>query len=62
MLQMQLSTEEAGFLREIIESRLLNLRGEIHHTHSFEYRQALKGDADSLKKLLRQLQPDMASA
>jgi hypothetical protein len=62
MLQIQLSTEETCLLHEILESYLNNLRGEIHHTHSFEYRQALKDDAVTLKQLLHQLQPDMASA
>jgi hypothetical protein len=61
-LQIQLSTEEALLLREILESYLGDLRGEVHHTDSFEYREALKHEEATLKRLLQQLQPDMASA
>jgi hypothetical protein len=62
MLQMQLTTEEALMLREILESYLGDLREEVHHTDSFEYREALKRQENTLKKLLQQLQSDMASA
>jgi hypothetical protein len=62
MLQIHLSTEEALLLREILESYLGDLRGEVHHTDSFEYRDALKHKEDTLKKLLQQLQSDIASA
>lgn len=62
MLQIQLSTEEALLLREILESYLGDLRGEVHHTDSFEYREALKHEEAALKRPLQQLQPDMASA
>jgi hypothetical protein len=62
MLQIQLSTEEARLLREILESYLGDLREEVHHTDSFEYREALKHEEATLKKLLQQLQLDMASA
>jgi hypothetical protein len=61
MLQIQLSTEEALLLREILECYLRNLRGEIHHTHSFEYRGALKHEEATLKQLLPQLEPDLVS-
>jgi len=61
MLQVQLSTEEALLLREILKSYLGALRGEVHHTDSFEYREELKHKEATLKQLLQQLQPDMAS-
>jgi hypothetical protein len=61
MLQMQLSTEEALLLREILESYLGDVRDEVHHTDSFEYRDELKHKEATLKKLLQQLQPDMTS-
>jgi hypothetical protein len=62
MLQIQLSTEEAFLLREILESYLRNLRGEVHHTHSFEYRESLKHEEATLKQLLSRVEPDMVSA
>ena len=62
MLQIQLSTEEAPLLRDILECYLRNLRGEVHHTHSFEYRESLKREEATLKQLLPQFQPDMVSA
>lgn len=61
MLQIQLSTEEALLLCEILESYLGDLRAEFHHTDTFEYREELKHKEAILKKLLQQLQPDMAS-
>jgi hypothetical protein len=62
MLQIQLSTEEAFLLHEILESYLGDLREEVHHTDSFEYREGLKHEEATLKRLLQQLQPDIASA
>jgi hypothetical protein len=62
MLQVLLSTEEALLLREILESYLGALRGEVHHTDSFEYREELKQKEATLKKLLQQLQLDRASS
>jgi hypothetical protein len=62
MVHMQLSPEEALLLRDILESYLDDVRGEVHHTDSFEYREDLKHEEATLKKLLQQLQPDMVSA
>jgi hypothetical protein len=49
-------------LRDILESYPDNLRGEVHYTDSFAYREDLKHEEATLKKLLQQLQPDMVSA
>jgi hypothetical protein len=61
MLQVQLPTEEALLLREILENYLGALRGEVYHTDSFEYREELKHEEATLKQLLQQFQTDMAS-
>jgi hypothetical protein len=61
MVHMQLSAEEALLLREIIESYLGDLRAEVHHTETVEYREGLKHREATLKKLLEQLEPDVAS-
>jgi len=57
MLQIQLSTEEVLLLREILESYMGDLRAEVHHTDTFEYREALKHKEATLKKLLQELHP-----
>jgi hypothetical protein len=61
MRQLQLSREEVLLLREVLEGYLGDIRAEVHHTDTFEYREALKHREDTLKKLLQQLDPDMAS-
>jgi hypothetical protein len=61
MPQIQLSPEEVLLLREILESYLGDLRAEVHHTETFEYRDTLKHKEATLEKLLQQLQPDVAS-
>ena len=62
MLHIQLSTEEVLLLHEILESYLGDLRAEVHHTATFEYRETLKHKEATLTKLLQQLQADTASA
>ncbi len=55
MLHVSLSPGDAGILREIIESSLVDLRREIWHTDSREFREMLKARAAALERVLEEL-------
>lgn len=55
MLHISLSPDDAVIVREVVESSLVDLRKEIWHTDSREFRELLKARADALQRLLEEL-------
>jgi hypothetical protein len=55
MLHISLSLDDALVLREVIESSLVDLRKEIWHTDSREFRDLLKRRCESLERTLDEL-------
>jgi hypothetical protein len=61
MAQIILTQEEAAVLRGALNSYVSDLRMEIADTDSWQFRQNLKHEALLLKKLLEQLDAELAS-
>jgi hypothetical protein len=61
MAQITLTLEEAAALRGALSSYVSDLRMEIAETDSWQFRQNLKREALLLKKLLEQLDTELAS-
>jgi hypothetical protein len=61
MAQITLTQEEAAVLRGALNSYVSDLRMEIADTDSWQFRQNLKHEALLLKKLLEQLDAELAS-
>jgi hypothetical protein len=55
MLHISLSPDDALILREVVESSLVDLRKEIWHTDSREFRELLKRRAEALERLVDEL-------
>ena len=55
MLQISLSEQDAAMLREILDSKLLDLRREVSHTDSRDFRVTLHQVESMLERLLAQL-------
>lgn len=55
MPHLSLSPDEARIMREIIEASLVDLRREIWHTDSREFRDQLKARAECLERVLEEL-------
>jgi hypothetical protein len=55
MLHISLSLDDALVLREVIESSLVDLRREIWHTDSHEFRDVLKRRCEALERALDEL-------
>jgi hypothetical protein len=62
MAQITLTQEEATTLRGALSSYVSDLRMEIRDTDSWQFRQNLKREAVLLKKLLEQLEAELALA
>ena len=62
MAQITLTQEEATTLRGALSSYVSDLRMEIRDTDSWQFRQNLKREAVLLKKLLEQLDAELALA
>jgi hypothetical protein len=60
MAQIILTQEEAAALRRVLSSYLSDLLTEIAHTDSWQFRQNLKHEEVLLKKLLEQLDAELA--
>jgi hypothetical protein len=60
MAQITLTQEEATTLRGALSSYVSDLRMEIRDTDSWQFRQNLKREAVLLKKLLEQLDAELA--
>ena len=61
MVQITLTQEEAAALRGVLSSYLSDLRMEIADTDSMQFREGLKREEALLKKLLQQLDAELAS-
>jgi uncharacterized protein (DUF2164 family) len=61
MAQITLTQEEAAALRDILRSYLSDLRMEVADTDSMQFRENLKREEVLLKKLLQQLDAELAS-
>ena len=55
MTRIELSTTEAGILKEMLETRLSDLRMEISHTDQQDYREMLKIRKATLEHVLAQI-------
>jgi hypothetical protein len=62
MAQITLTQEEAATLSRILSNYVSDLRMEIAHTDSWQFRQNLKHEEVLLKKLLEQLDAELAIA
>ena len=56
MAQIDLTSEEAGILREVLTENLGDLRMEIAGTENMTFREELKRKEEFLKKLIQQLE------
>ena len=56
MVQIDLTPEEAGMLREVLTENLGDLRMEIAGTENMTFREELKRKEEFLKKLIQQLE------
>ena len=61
MAQITLTPEEAAVLRRVLSGYVSDLRMEIVDTDSWQFRQNLKHEEVLLKKLLEQLDAELAS-
>jgi uncharacterized protein (DUF2164 family) len=61
MAQITLTQEEAAALRGVLNSYLSDLRMEVADTDSMQFRENLKREEVLLKKLLQQLDAELAS-
>jgi hypothetical protein len=61
MAQITFTQEEAAALRDILRSYLSDLRMEVADTDSMQFREHLKREEVLLKKLLQQLDAELAS-
>jgi acetolactate synthase small subunit len=60
MVRVELTTEEAKELHEILDNYLSDLRMEIVDTESHDFRAMLKKRKDFIERLLQQLKPEAA--
>ncbi|HZX12797.1 MAG TPA: hypothetical protein VFF49_00175 [Thermodesulfobacteriota bacterium] len=60
MVRIELSTEEAQTLREVLSIYISDLRMEIADTDSMDYRETLKKQETFLKGLLQSLEKEQA--
>jgi hypothetical protein len=56
MVRLELTPEQAGVLREVLESLVSEMRMEIVSTEQMDFREALKERKEFLNQLIRQLQ------
>jgi len=57
MVTLHLTEDRAALLREVLESALSELRDEIAHTDTLEYRTLLRDRRRMLEDVLRSLEP-----
>jgi hypothetical protein len=62
MAQLILTQEEAAALRRALGSYVSDLLTESAHTDSWQFRQNLKHEETLLRKLMEQLEAELASA
>lgn len=54
-MQLTLSPDEATELRQLLDAALVDLRSEIHHTDTHDFRQALQRREQRLQQLRQRL-------
>lgn len=57
-MQLNLSADEAGTLRELVSTALSELHTEIHHTDTPEFRERLLWREETLRRLVERLGGD----
>jgi hypothetical protein len=62
MVHLNLSEEECAVLRELLVLRLQDLKHEIHHTDSREFRTRLRREEDVLRSLSDRLRAEDPAA
>lgn len=62
MLHLSISFEDAAILREVLGASLVDLRRELWHTDSREYRDLLRDRVQTLERLLDELKAEAAPA
>lgn len=62
MLHLAISFEDAAILREILESARVDLRRELWHTDSREFRDLLRVRVETVERLLDELKVETAPA
>jgi hypothetical protein len=60
-MPLQLTAEELGVLREVVNRELGNVREEVYKTDSPEYKRRLKEREASIKSILNKLQVEPAA-
>jgi len=61
-MELKLRPAEATLLRQILTNYLSDLRMEISNTDSYELRQALHRDEDTIKELIARLEEHRAAS
>jgi hypothetical protein len=61
-MQLQLSQHEAHLLRQVLESYLRELRGEIVDTDNPGYRRDLRDERDALASIMDRLEQDPSAS
>jgi hypothetical protein len=59
-MHLSISFEDAAILREVLEAALVDLRRELWHTDSREYRDLLRDRVQTLERLLDELKAETA--
>lgn len=55
MVRLELTPEEVDVLQDILESRLTDMRKEISHTATREFREKLKKEEELVQRLLAEM-------
>lgn len=62
MLHLSISFEDAAILREVLDAALVDLRRELWHTDSRDYRDVLRDRVQTLERVLGELNAERAPA
>ena len=60
MLHLSISFEDAAILREILEAALVDLRRELWHTDSRDFRDLLRERVQTVERMLDELKAESA--
>lgn len=61
MIQLDLTSEELGMLKAVLQSYISDLRMEIADTDSLDFRNQLKAKEQVLTKVMERIEPGTAS-
>ena len=62
MLHLSISFEDAAILRQVLEAALVDLRRELWHTDSREFRDVLRDRVQTLERVVDELKTERAPA